>query len=258
MILVLNFPTLTRATCRLVASLLFLIAAPIHAFSDPLSVSSANQGSEPSNDSLDTELQSITTKLGAVPALRSHFTQTKTIPKLLRPLVSEGTFLYVKDEGIIWSTERPFASTFAISKHGITRVSDQGGATKIDSSDNPVAGGFSKAFLSLFGGDLTELLSNFDAKSSSLDGRWTVTLAAKGDLERFISRITISGTNSINRLELQEPSGDFTSISFTPLGPGTPSTAALSAKAPSAPSSLSSQVSISDDEHALLSGGRPR
>ncbi len=149
-----------------------------------------------------------------VTALRAHFTQTKVIPHLNRPLVSSGSFLYVKHKGIIWNTTQPFPNILVISGAGILRLSDDGASTRIAASDNAVAHGFSKAFLSLFGGDTSELSQNFEVQEAFQGKGWSLSLTARPSLARFISKITLYGNDLIERLEIFEPSGDQTTIVF--------------------------------------------
>ena len=164
----------------------------------------------------------VLNNLGKSAISRFHFRQTKTIAALERPLVSEGRMLFARDHGILWAVEKPRPSLFIITPSGISKREGERVIADIRGSENRVVEGFTKVFLSLFSGDLTELQAAFTISTESRGKDWTIQLTPKDSrLAQFIQGITLSGGAAVSLLELREGSGDSSRVELTESDAGT-------------------------------------
>ena len=89
------------------------------------------------------------------------FSQTKTITQSGRKLKSIGKFI-ISDMGIVWKTEKPFASTLVISENKMVQTSASGKKTVMDGTDNQIFQSISSVLSSLFMGNTEKLYENFE------------------------------------------------------------------------------------------------
>lgn len=146
---------------------------------------------------------------------KGDFKQTKMIKKIKREIKSSGTFIVSVDDGILWNTQKPFASSMAITQSGIIQTSAQGKKSVIASGGNATFEQVSSLMASLFDGNIDALSANFEIEFIGSKENWNVNLTPKdSSVKGFIANIEMAGRSSIDTMVLHEPSGDFTKYEF--------------------------------------------
>ncbi|WP_373976317.1 outer membrane lipoprotein carrier protein LolA [Chitinibacter sp. SCUT-21] len=149
-------------------------------------------------------------------AQRGEFRQEKRIANLSKPLISSGSFVYVKDKGLLWQIAKPYASDAIIT--GDTLVQRVQGKTivRVDAQSQPGYSAVSRIFMALVGSDWAVLERDF-AISGKVDGKnWQLELKPKGGLfASFAKTLTLSGSNAISQLDIAEKNGDSTHYTFS-------------------------------------------
>lgn len=128
------------------------------------------------------------------------FTQTKTITQTNRKLKSMGKFIISK-MGIVWNTEKPFASTLVITENKMIQTSAGGKKTVMNGADNQIFQSISSVLSSLFLGNTEKLYENFEIFVKSRDiSFWIIELSPKNQtIASVMKTFTLSGTLNSSR-----------------------------------------------------------
>jgi Outer membrane lipoprotein carrier protein LolA len=160
-------------------------------------------------------MAAIDHRLIDAPVVRGDFEQTKTVKGFKRPLLSHGHFLMAKDQGIQWFTTAPFASTLIVTReHLITKNGDS--VQQMDTRTEPVLRAINDLLMAVLTGDMTALDLRFHVNGTlNNKGKWQITLTPKDkEISLFIARIDMEGADFVERIFLQEKSGDESRIEF--------------------------------------------
>lgn len=158
----------------------------------------------------------VTAQMRATPVLRAQFSQAKQIKALRRPLLSSGDFLFAADAGVWWNTLKPFHTTFVITSKGLRQESEDGTVKIIEASEQPIISGFTKVFMSLFGGDTSALNERFKLFFEGDAQNWRVGLQPRSKvMGKLIQSIVIEGGEHMTQIHFLESTGDLTRISFS-------------------------------------------
>ena len=153
-----------RLNKSLFASLVILLTTSIFSLSlqaqekANLKAESQRSGSLEKNGPVN--LESVCSSLSARPLMTGDFQQEKTISKAGRSLISSGIFIF-SEEGILWKTQKPFASAMAVTLDSIIQTRADGKKTVTDAKGNQIFLSISKSLSALFKGNEKELLENF-------------------------------------------------------------------------------------------------
>lgn len=173
-------------------------------------------------------LEGVRARLDAAPVLRGAFEQKKTVKGFSRPLVSSGRFLLVRDQGILWDTEKPFAATLTVTPEVLTAAHGGGDAGyRLEADKEPGVAIVNRLLLALVAGDLQALSSHFEVEGA-LRGKsaWTLTLTpSSAGLAKVFTSIRLEGAGEVREVELQEQNGDRSVIHFQELRTGPAPTA---------------------------------
>ena len=162
----------------------------------------------PLKDSGSTAIDSTFSPMTAHAVVRGDFKQTKTIAKLNREFVSFGKFVIANDKGILWNTEKPFASQLAISETGMVQQNANGTRSEINAKDNVVFAQIAKAIHSIFSGSTAKLQAGFHVFFDRRGNNWTVGLIPKeASVKKAIQSIELSGETWLERIKLVDGSG---------------------------------------------------
>jgi outer membrane lipoprotein-sorting protein len=143
------------------------------------------------------------------PVVSGVFTQTKTISRLNRSLVSEGNFIIASGTGMIWDTRKPFPSIMAIGRDFIIQSTPSGTRTRLDAVGNETFLRFSDTISAVFSGDSRKLIDNFEIYFNPDGSSWTLGLLPKEKaIQNFAVCITMAGDAVIRRITLYEQNGD--------------------------------------------------
>lgn len=149
------------------------------------------------------------------PIQNGEFTQTKTITKLNRNLVSSGTYIISQKDGILWNTQKPFPSVMAVTKSGIIQTNASGKKSKLDAKGNVTFEHLSAVISAVFQGNAEALRKNFTIYFDGTEQNWTTALVPKDtSLRRIIPHILMNGSTGIDSILMAEQSGDSVRYQF--------------------------------------------
>lgn len=146
--------------------------------------------------------------------LRGNFEQTRYLKGFQKPLKSEGRFLVSKVNGVVWQGMKPFPSRILIR--------NSGAIVNLDQKKNPVKtkakkpnAAMSKIMLAMLSGDQDEMAKYFNIQRSESNGVWTLQLQPKGGMARAFFRVEVKGNRYIQKVVMEEKSGDKTELEFS-------------------------------------------
>ncbi|MCC6561480.1 MAG: outer membrane lipoprotein carrier protein LolA [Xanthomonadales bacterium] len=167
------------------------------------------------------ELDAVAARIEQPQLLRGRFDQDKQVAGFRKALHSSGRFVLVRGQGVLWFTERPFASQLALTGARLSVAS--GGRTRIiDAAEEPALAAVHAVLFDLLGGDIAKLQANFTIAAELLDDeRWRLQLQPKpGLFAQAFTRIELEGARQVERVQLFEANGDGTAIAFREIGTG--------------------------------------
>lgn len=161
-------------------------------------------------------LAEVGKRLGNAAVLRGEFEQTKTIRGFKRPLVSRGTFVMARGQGVQWITTQPFASTLVITRDRLLTLGDNGVSRQTDARAESGLRAVNEMLLALLAGDVQVLGARFQSEGALLGTQgWRLVLTPRDSvLAGFITRIELQGDQYVNLAILHEASGDESRIRF--------------------------------------------
>lgn len=155
-----------------------------------------------------------TSLIPEVNILRGNFEQTRYLKGFRNPLKSEGRFLVSKANGVVWQGLKPFPS--------LILVRNSGAIVNLDQKKNPVKPNakkpnpaMSKIMLAMLSGDQAEMAKYFKIQRTESNGIWTLQLQPKGGMARVFSRVEVKGDRYIQKVVMEEKSGDKTELAFS-------------------------------------------
>jgi hypothetical protein len=135
--------------------------------------------------------------LSGHPFIRGTFSQTKTINRLNRSLVSTGNFIIAADMGMVWETLEPFPSTLTAGRDYLVQSTPSGTKTRLDARGNETFLRFSGVISAVFSGNAQKLRDNFTVYFTGSGGLWTIGLVpTESAIRSFAARIIMSGETS--------------------------------------------------------------
>jgi outer membrane lipoprotein-sorting protein len=174
--------------------------------------------SEARADDVDDALEEIRKARKAITTLKATFKQTRTIGLMAADVHSTGKMWLVRPDRLRWELDPPDAVTYWIGPEGIA-VKSGDGVTKIGKS---AAGKFAAVLedlMILLGGDLAKLKKRYDLSIERPEGKLAVSARPRDpELKKQLALLRLTAEASlwrIERVEIQEPSGDKSLIAFT-------------------------------------------
>jgi hypothetical protein len=166
------------------------------------------------------DLALVRQRVAQVPVLRGQFEQQKRISGFKNPLRSQGSFLLARDQGVVWTTAKPFPSEVVLTRDRIlSRQRDGSARTEMDARQQPALRSVNLMMFALMSGDVAALSSRFDIRvqAQGQDG-WQMTLRPKpGALARSFASIALTGDRYVRDVEIVEANGDRTQLRFLDL-----------------------------------------
>jgi outer membrane lipoprotein-sorting protein len=159
----------------------------------------------------------VTSRLAQIKGVRAQFTQTQTLSAMKQPLVSTGTLVFLRDRGVIWRVDTPYAATFVITDAGVAEVDANGKRIRTKSAQG-VRGvaQVSKMMRAVFGGDLSALYSQFDVDAQGSASDWSLGLKPnQPQLAQAIKGLHMTGGAFLCSLLIDLSNGDVTRIELT-------------------------------------------
>lgn len=153
---------------------------------------------------LAADIKGVSQQLAQPTALVGQFAQEKHMQLLSMPLKSSGSFVVIKDVGVVWKLEQPVQSTMTITEQGLKGV---------DIEDNRAMQYVGKLLMQLLSGDFSSLEQQFKLVAAVEDEQWQLVLEPRSSLiKKAVESILLSGGSYINSIELHESGGDKTVI----------------------------------------------
>ena len=156
----------------------------------------------------------LTAHLGAAALVHVDFTQTRTLAALSRPLKASGSLVLARDQGVIWALKRPVAITYVMGPKGLMVVSADGRKDHRTAREAPMVAQLGQVFQALIQGDLKGLETYFTVTGSGTPERWELVLLPRPQAAAFLKRVQLSGGRVIDRIRLEEASGDRMELVF--------------------------------------------
>jgi hypothetical protein len=153
--------------------------------------------------------------------LCGRFDQTKQLIGMKKPLASNGRFCVVKGKGIIWRTLKPFPSTLRLTRDEIVNYQGDRVAMRLDAKQEPTVRIINNVLFSLMAGDLGQLNDLFKIDGNVKAASWHVELVAREPaLAKAIGTISLDGGTHVKTINMNEASGDHTTIVFSAIQTG--------------------------------------
>ena len=153
--------------------------------------------------------------------LCGRFDQTKHLVGMKKPLLSNGRFCVLAGKGVLWRTLQPFPNTLRLTRDEIVHFQGERVAMRLDAKQEPVVRMINSVLFSLLSGDLSQLESLFEVEGSADATSWKVNLKAReAALAKAVGVISLEGGIYVKNIQMNEASGDRTSIVFSEIKTG--------------------------------------
>jgi hypothetical protein len=149
--------------------------------------------------------------------LRGRFVQERFLQGFANSLKSEGTFILVPGQGLIWRAEKPFAVVTLMTRNGLAQQSDGVTTLNLPASRAPFMAGLYDMLSGALAGDWHALERDFTvAKTETVDGwRLQLTPAKKAPSDAMpVTQIDIAGQEYVERVEILKVGGDRDVLTF--------------------------------------------
>lgn len=149
--------------------------------------------------------------------LQGRFTQERQLAGMPKPLRSEGRFLLVPGQGLIWRAEKPFATVTVIAPSGLAQLVDGQQTLSLPASRLPFLRPFYDMLSGALAGDWRAIERNFTVTREDSGSMWVVRLVPKKSdpVNATFESIRISGKGLVDRVEIAKTGGDQESLVFT-------------------------------------------
>lgn len=137
------------------------------------------------------------------------FKQTKTVAGSPRSFVSTGKILIGSGLGIVWLTEKPYASILVVGKDVLIQKIRDGEATHLDIANNPIYIQIATSLECVFSADFSKIASLFTTYLSGDATGWELLLVPKDKtVASFMTGIIMAGSSTFDSLKMTETTGD--------------------------------------------------
>ncbi|NLR76098.1 LolA family protein [Leeia aquatica] len=154
-------------------------------------------------------------RLDKKPVLRATFVQEKQMAAFKKPLISKGRFVFVAGKGALWSLESPIKVSYIMQDDRVIEIDEQGKRLVRTSKEVPAIAQVSKVFRSLLGAQTQSLQDLFMVQANGQIDAWQMQLQPKpGPVAQFMKQVHMTGGRNVERIRIEETSGDATVITF--------------------------------------------
>ncbi|MDP2877075.1 MAG: outer membrane lipoprotein carrier protein LolA [Holophaga sp.] len=158
--------------------------------------------------------EALTAHLQNTPRLHVAFTQTRTLAALSRPLKTSGRLVLARELGVIWQVQKPLNLTYVVGPKGMMEVGPDGKAKKKNAKDVPMVAQMGRILQALLQGRWSALEEFFTLRAEGSSERWKIILVPKPQTATFLKGVQITGGRFIDRIHVDEPSGDAMDLVF--------------------------------------------
>lgn len=166
-------------------------------------------------------IEKIQNMLAKPKMLCGRFDQSKQLNGMKKPLLSNGRFCVINGKGVLWRTLQPFPNTLRLTRDEIVQFQGERLATRLDATQEPTVRMINSVLFSLLSGDLSKLQTLFEVEGSADKNAWRVGLKAREPaLAKAVGDIALEGGAYVKNININEASGDKTSIVFSAIQTG--------------------------------------
>lgn len=143
--------------------------------------------------------------------LQGRFTQERKLAGVPNTLRSEGRFLLVPGQGLIWRGEKPFATVTVITPAGLTQLVNEQPTMTLPASRLPFLRPFYDMLSGALAGEWSVIEQNFTMTREASGSPWAVRLVPKKPAEAAgapIESIHLTGTRFVETVEIAKLGGD--------------------------------------------------
>lgn len=158
--------------------------------------------------------EALTAHLKNTPLLHVNFIQTRTLAALSRPLKITGNLVLSRAEGVIWQVRTPINLTYVMSPKGMLEVGPDGKAKRKASKDVPMVAQMGRILQALLQGQWSALDDYFTVSAEGKADRWKIVLVPRPLTAAFIKGVQVTGARFIERIHVEEASGDAMNLVF--------------------------------------------
>ena len=146
------------------------------------------------------------------------FKQTKAVKGSSRTFVSTGRIQIATGYGIVWYTEKPYASMLVVGKDVLIQKIRDGEPTHLEMAENPIYTQIATSLECVFSADFTVMSQMFTTYLSGDSSLWELRLVPKSkSVASFMESIEMKGSDRFESLTLYETTGDSITYEFSGL-----------------------------------------
>lgn len=145
----------------------------------------------------------LTLKPGEI--LRGHFVQERFLAGFAQPLRSEGSFILVPGQGLIWRGETPFSVLTVITPAGMSQSLDGKETMRLSAAKAPFLARLHDVMTGAMAGDWRALDGEFVLLHQN---DWVTLTPRRADLAQPIKAIRARVGRFVEEVEVQKPEGD--------------------------------------------------
>lgn len=148
--------------------------------------------------------------------LRGRFVQERHLRGFDAPLRSEGSFVLMPGQGLIWRVETPFAITTVITVAGLVQDIDGAETLRLPATRLPFLPRLYSMLSGALSGDWQTVEPDFTIARSGSDARWQVDLTPRRPdaIGLPLRGIAVTGSRFVDRVRIDRPDGDFEQLMF--------------------------------------------
>jgi hypothetical protein len=155
------------------------------------------------------------TALANARVVRGRFVQRRYLAGLAKPLESSGSFLFAREAGIEWHTEKPFDSQFLLTGTRITQRDEGGVSLEIQAAEQPALAVVARVFFALFALDVDSLSQDFELYGQAGGAGWQLGLKPRAEaLGSMFRQALVEGSGAVRHVTLEDGNGDRSEIEF--------------------------------------------
>lgn len=161
----------------------------------------------------DDLLGNILKRLAEPPVIRARFVQERLISDMTRPTVSRGRITVSRQDGVLWQIESPVKLALAFTPGGVVETGPDGARRPRGQRRGAMETEVARIMQGILGADEESLKANFVATTQGNADRWTMRLRPKArEMARFLREVRLGGGRHLEAIEIEETSGDTTTI----------------------------------------------
>lgn len=144
-------------------------------------------------------------QLAAKPVVRAQFQQSKTIANSSKPMLSKGSLLFVKNQGVLWQLNSPVKADLVVTPRKMVQKTAHTQSV-VNLKQTPY-GPAATVLLQLMSGNEAALRQHFQVTQFKQNGNtWSAGLQPKSaSMKPLFSRIEINGGAYVNKIVLLDP-----------------------------------------------------